>query len=131
MEGRSPDGSVTYALGKNPEGFIIYAPDGYMSALLFNPERELFGTPDRLGGTESQLAAAARGCISYAGPYELHGTSVRHVVQASLMPDWIGTTLERNVELQGQRLTLTTPATMVGGKKVTTVLVWERVPEVS
>lgn len=127
MKAHSPDGAVTYPLGQSADGFIIYSPDGYMSALLFNPDRELFGTSDRLGGSENQLAVAARGCISYAGSYHLHGSSVCHVVEASLMPDWIGTVLERHFELEGHRLTLTTPAMMVGGKKVTTILAWERV----
>jgi lipocalin-like protein len=127
MKSRTSDGQEIYPLGRHADGFLIYSPEGYMSALLCDPDREKLGTADRLAGTDQQLAGAARGCISYAGRYEVREKTVRHDVLASLTPDWVGTTLERRYELEGERLILTTPQTVMGGREAVAVLVWERV----
>lgn len=131
MRAYSSDGEEAHALGTNARGFITYSADGYMTALLINPDRELFGTTDPLAGSVEQLAEAARGCISYAGQFDIQGGNVRHLVQVSLIPDWMGTTLERRYDLHGQQLTLTTPPMRLNNKEVTSVLVWERVANLS
>ncbi len=127
MEAHSFDGKVTYPLGEDARGFIMYSIDGYMSVVVFRADRAHLGTPDLLAGSEEQLAAAARSYISYAGRYEVQGERVRHSVEASLFPDWEGSTQERLYEFEGQRLTLRTESMPLGGKQLTAVLVWERV----
>lgn len=127
MEARSSDGEVTYPLGEDAGGFIMYSPDGYMSVVLFSAGRERLGTSDIQAGNEAQLADAARTYISYAGRYEVRGERVLHSVEASLFPDWVGSTQERLHKFEGQRLTLSTDPMPLGGKQVRAVLVWERV----
>jgi len=127
MEARTSTGQVNYPLGQDGGGFIMYAADGYMSAVLYKANREKFGTRDILAGTEAQLANASRSYVSYAGSYEVKGNRVHHAVQASLFPDWVGTTQERIYEFKGNQLTLSTDPIPLGGMQMTVVLIWERV----
>lgn len=126
MEAQSSDGSVTYPLGRDPGGFIIYSSDGYMSVAISGGSRDRFGTEDILAGTEAQLAAAARTYVSYAGPYHVKDGRVYHYVEVSLFPDWVGTTQERIYEFEGARLTLTSDPVQFGGNEMRILLVWER-----
>lgn len=127
MEARSSTGAVNYPLGQDGGGLIMYAADGYMSVVLYRADRERFGTPDIMAGTEAQLANAARSYVSYAGRYEVHGDRVHHHVEASLFPDWVGTTQERIYSFEGARLTLSTDPIPLGGAELRVLLIWERV----
>lgn len=128
MEARASTGQVNYPLGTDAGGFIMYSGDGYMSAVLHKADRERFGTRDIMSGTEAQLANASRTYVSYVGKYEVRGDRVHHMVEASLFPDWVGTTQERIFEFDGNRLTLSTDPIPLGGVQMTVVLIWERVP---
>src|SRR5437588_12247004 len=88
--GRLSDGTVTYPLGSDACGFIMYAADGYVSVVIWAADRARFGTPDLFAGSEEQRAEAARSFISYAGRYEVRGEWIRHSVEARLFPDWAG-----------------------------------------
>ena len=129
MEGRLSDGTVTYPLGADTRGYIMYAPDGYVSVVISGNTRPSLGTSDLLAGSDEQLAAAARTFISYAGRYSVDGELVRHAVDISLFPDWAGGIQERHYRFEGNRLTLSTDPILWGGKERTAVLVWERVPD--
>jgi hypothetical protein len=48
-------------------------------------------------------------------------------VEASLFPDWVGTTQERLYDFDGDRLTLSTDPIPLGGRQLRAVLIWERV----
>jgi hypothetical protein len=48
-------------------------------------------------------------------------------VELSLFPNWVGVDPERLVEVRGNRLTLSTPQTMLGGIQHSAHLIWERV----
>ena len=126
-EAHSSDGKVTYPFGEDADGFIMYALDEHMSVVIFRAEREPFGTSDVLAGSEKQLAAAARSYISYAGRFEVQGERVRHFVEASLFPDWVGSTQARLYEFEGDRLMLSTDLMPLGGEQMRAVLTWERV----
>ena len=127
MEARTSNGQVNYPLGQDAGGFIMYAADGYMSAVLYKANREKFGTRDIMAGTEAQLANAARTYVSYVARYEVKGDRVHHHVDASFFPDWVGTTQERIYKFEGDRLTLSTDPIPLGGVQMTVVLIWERV----
>lgn len=127
FEGRSSDGTVTYPLGSDACGFIMYAADGYMSVMISSADRPRFGTADIFAGSKEQRAAAAQSFISYAGRYEVRGEWVRHSVQTSLFPDWVGSAQDRRYTFEGNRLTLSTQPMALGGRQLTAVLVWEKV----
>ena len=88
----APDGSdVSYPLGVNARGVIMYTPDGYMSAQLMRADRAPFDRDDPHYADDSELAAAADGYMSYGGPFSVveYGLNAHHD-EDSLLPHWIG-----------------------------------------
>lgn len=128
FEVQKPDGEVTYPFGQDAQGSIIYTESGRFSAQLFRPYRPEFAAGDQMKGTDREIKANYEGFISYFGPYEFDaaGGFVIHHVEGSLFPNWQGQPQKRFLDLDGNRLTLSTPPTVWGGGKVVAVLVWER-----
>lgn len=120
------DGEVSHPLGKDAVGYIMYGRDGYMSVAIMRPDRARFAAGDLLGGTAEERARAAETYVSYCGRYELRGDTVVHRVELSLFPDWVGIEQERLVEVEGDRLTLSTRPILLGGGQRTAHLIWER-----
>ena len=56
-ENRSGD-QVTYPLGKNPVGYIMYNDEGYMAVALMASNRKRFSSMDIMGGTTEEIVAA-------------------------------------------------------------------------
>jgi hypothetical protein len=116
-----------FPLGEDAEGQIIYSPDGQMSAILMQAQRQPFGQPQFHQGTAEEREVAALTYISYGGTYELRGDVVVHHVAYALFPDWIGTDLVREVSWQDDELVLTAlPETSRSGKTVVNRLFWAR-----
>jgi hypothetical protein len=120
------DGEVSHPLGKDAVGYIMYGRDGYMSVAIMRPDRARFAAGDLLGGTAEERARAAETYVSYCGRYEFRGDTVVHRVELSLFPDWVGIEQERLVEVEGDRLTLSTRPILLGGGQRTAHLIWER-----
>jgi hypothetical protein len=117
------DVEVSYPLGKDAVGYIMYVQDGYMSVLaIMRPDRAKFAAEDLFGG-----AQAASTYVSYCGRYEFRGDTVVHRVELSLYPNWIGVEQERLVEVVGDRLILSTRPLLLGGVQRTAHLIWKRV----
>lgn len=118
------DGTVTTPFGDAPLGWIMYAADGTMSAMLGAPDRAAFGA--RAGEvSDAQWAETARRFVAYAGTWVQDRDVVRHKVAIALIPDWIGTTMERTIGEREGRLTLTVEPRTAGGRSQR--LVWARV----
>jgi Lipocalin-like domain len=120
-------GEVSYPLGKDAVGYIMYGQDGYMSVAIMRPDRAKFTAEDLFGGGAEERAQAAATYVSYCGRYELRGDTVVHRVELSLFPNWIGVEQERLVEVAGDRLILSTRPILLGGVQRTARLIWERV----
>jgi Lipocalin-like domain len=125
-ENRSVDGQVSYPLGEDAVGYIMYNQDGYMFVAIMRPNRAKFPTGDLLSGNTEEKAQAAGTYVSYCGRYEYRGDTVLHHVELSLFPNWVGVDQERLVEVRGNRLTLSTRPILLGGSQRTAHLVWER-----
>ncbi len=117
---------MSYPLGKDALGYIIYNPDGYMFVAIMSAGRPKFAAADLLGGTTEERARAAGTYVSYCGRYEYLGERVIHQVELSLFPNWVGVEQERVVEVRGDRLEISTRAMMFGGKQRSAHLIWER-----
>ena len=127
-ENRSVDGQkVSYPLGKDAVGYIMYNEDGYMFVAIMRPNREKFTVGDLLGGSTEEKVQAANTYVSYCGRYEFRGDTVTHHVDLSLFPNWVGVEQERLVEFRGNRLTLSTRPILLGGMQRTAHLIWKRV----
>lgn len=64
-------GNTIYPLGKDAKGFIMYNPDGYMSAQLMASGRPAYKSGDLHTGTPEEMAEAAHGYLAYSGPFEV------------------------------------------------------------
>jgi hypothetical protein len=109
------DGSdVTYPLGVDARGIIMYTPDGYMSAQLMRHDNE--------------LAAAAGGYLIYAGPYTVVDDGlIAHHVELSLLPNWIGGIQYRKARLRDSCLELSPrEPILINGEPRNAKLVWRR-----
>ncbi len=126
-ENRSVDGQISYPLGKDAAGYIMYHDDGYMFVAIMHPNRVNFASGDLLSGSNEEKAHAAGTYVSYCGRYEFQESTVIHHVELSLFPNWVGVDQERLVELTGNRLTLSTRPILLEGIQQTAHLIWERV----
>ena len=126
-ENQTADGQVTYPMGTDPNGYVIYAADGRFSITISQRGRAGFAADDLLSGSTEEKARAMEGFVAYAGRYSFHGDRVIHHVELSLFPNWIGSDQERWVELAGDRLTLSASPLLLAGQQQVPRLVWQRV----
>jgi len=117
------DGTVTTPFGDAPLGRLMYGADGSMAAMLGALDRPAFaGRASEVD--DAAWKAAAGHFVAYAGSWSREGDVVRHRVMVALIPDWIGTTLERTIGERDGRLTLSVEPRTPGGR--TQRLVWAR-----
>jgi Lipocalin-like domain len=126
-ENQAADGQVTYPMGADALGYVLYTADGRFSVTISRAGRTGFAAGDLLAGTAEEQARAVEGFVAYAGRYSFDGNHVVHHVDLSLFPNWVGTDQERWVELAGDRLTLSASPLLLAGKQQVPRLVWERV----
>jgi hypothetical protein len=124
VEDRQADGTVLYPYGERALGYLIYHPDGYMSATVMSAERPRLANPSRPFALSTEDASAVLKTMgsAYCGTWELRDEStVIHHVRAALIPNMIGEDEVRPFELDGDRLyvyTLRPP--------VKTCAIWQR-----
>ncbi len=126
-ENRDESGQVSYPLGEDALGYIIYNADGYMFVAIMSSGRTKFALGDLLGGTPEERAQAAGTYVSYCGRYEFRGETVIHHVELSLFPNWVGVEQERLVEVRGNRLEVSTRPMLFGGVQRSAHLIFKRV----
>lgn len=119
--GREPPGGGWDAA----TGFLAYTADGRMFGLIGRAGRTPIGWPDI---DDDKRAGAHKAMVAYTGQYEFHGDHVVHHVDIAWIPDWEGGEQRREVALDGNRLTLTTPrGRRPDGSIASFSLEWERV----
>jgi len=107
-------------------GYLLYSEEGYMSVAFMKEGRPTFASGDIRGGTVEEKMAAVEGYVSYCGRFEVRGDTVVHHIEVSMFPNWVGVSQERRYEFEGDRLTLSTPLMLVGGRQLSTHVIWER-----
>jgi Lipocalin-like domain len=116
--------------GQNPQGFLIYTPNGFVSAQLMKMGRPAFHSPDWHHGTPDEYQASGSGYIAYCGTYEVdeEKATVTHIPSVSLLPNLMGERQCRSIELEGDRLVLRAAGAPVSdGIYVTSRLEWLRI----
>jgi len=121
-----PSGRKVDQLGPNPVGYINYAPDGRMMAIIARSDR---AKPARPRPTPEEAEALVRSVVSYAGTYTIDGNEVTHHVDISWNESWTGTEQTRLFELDGERLRLSTRPSPdpLDGKMSVRRMVWKKV----
>lgn len=117
---------VSYPLGEDASGYIMYTPDGYMSVLIMAAGRANFESDDILGGTDEEKLEAASTFLSYCGRYEFLGDRVVHKIETASYPNRVGSEQTRFIQLEGDELLLTTPPMVIRGTPRSGRLLWER-----
>ena len=128
FEFRRSDGAVSYPLGQNPAGMIMYAAQGYMSGHVMRRDRPAFVSGDPLQGSAEEIQTALEGYMAYCGTYDVNDQkgTIAHILECSLFPNWVGTIQTRFFECSENRLLLTTPPLMLGGQQQIVHVLWER-----
>jgi hypothetical protein len=131
------DGAVERPWGDEVIGYLLYSPQGYMSANLSPAHRNWRYRMARLkaevpAAEDRKAARLARGSvprdyIAYSGPYELKDGTIIHHVEVSLFPHWLGLPQVRYYQFCGDRLTLRTPQITSGRSRLVAQLLWQRV----
>lgn len=117
---------LSYPYGEDPQGLLVYSPDGWMSAAIARSDRDQFPAdvpyrkvPDELKGR------AFSTYFHYAGRYRVQDGDVIHYVSMSLNPGFPGTEQLRHAELDGHTLVLSGKDS-VGEVERFHSLVWHR-----
>lgn len=118
-------GETIDLFGKSPSGYITYGADGRMQVILVKEGRP---KPDLQKMTDSERANLFKYMAAYAGTYTFDGKTVTHHIEVSWNEVWSGTDQQRDVQIEGNRVTLTThPApNPTDGTMSVSRLVWER-----
>jgi hypothetical protein len=113
--------------GEHPDGYLSYAADGRMSAIITWDNR---AKPQDLVPTNDERIRLFGTMISYAGTYTMDAEKVTHHVDISWNQAWTGTDQVRFYKLEGNILTITSAPgrSPVDGREGRSVLVWEKVP---
>jgi hypothetical protein len=122
------DGAARHPLGGDAVGLLIYRPDGLMTVQIMARQRTTWSAGSVGAERAAELANAAEGYLSYAGPYEVDeaARTVTHHVELSLIPNWVGRPQRRAVDLQADHLTLTAEPFPLRGAMATPRLTWRR-----
>jgi hypothetical protein len=122
--------TLTYPIGADAVGILIYTPDGHMAVQMTGAGRPKINSTDALGGSAEERAAAYSTCLAYFGTYEVHedaqGPVVIHNLEASLYPNWTGSSQSRPLLFDGNRLVLKTPPSSGPTGTVVNEISWVR-----
>jgi Lipocalin-like domain len=130
---RLPDGRVKDHpdFGPEPDGLLVYTDSGHVTVQFMRRGRTAWSDED--APTDGERAEAARGYGAYAGRFEVDAEAgvVRHHVETALIPNRVGSTLERAFAFDRDRLTLSPRGLTRGAVGVERSLVWRRVSNLS
>ena len=123
------DGIAQHPLGADAVGLLIYRPDGLMTVQIMARASRTTWSAGSVGAERAaELANAAEGYLSYAGPYEVDepARTVTHHVELSLIPNWVGRPQRRAADLRADHLILTAEPSRFEGEMATPRLTWRR-----
>ncbi|MEK4538139.1 lipocalin-like domain-containing protein [Peribacillus sp. FSL K6-1552] len=122
-ETQDADGHVIYPLGKDAKGFIMYNPDGFMSAQLMASGRPAYQSGDLHTGTLEEMATAAHGYLAYSGQFEVdeENHQLIHHMDVSLNPTWLNQAQPRIAKIEGDQVVI------FNGLHPEDKLIWKRV----
>ena len=111
--------------GEHPSGYLGYAADGRMYAIITWENRT---APRDVVPTDEERIKLFSTMISYAGTYTFDAEKVIHHVDISWNQNWTGTDQVRFYKLDGDTLTITSALSrnFTDGREGRSILVWDR-----
>jgi Lipocalin-like domain len=129
------EGTVAhYPFGEDPDGLLIYTPDGFVSALLMARGRPNLSGNGFREGTPDEYTSAGKSFIGYTGHYDVDEANLvlTHRPTVAFVPNMIGSVQQRLVDLRGDILVLTAEHVQAAGVSATkSRLKWVRVKAAS
>jgi len=113
--------------GPHPTGFITYTADDRMMVMIAFDGRKPLSVNDPITAPVEERAQAFATFAAYAGRYTFTGDRVIHHVEVASIQNWVNTDQVRLVTLKGNRLSLRTLASPIGGVSHNAELVFERI----
>lgn len=125
FESKSPEGIVTYPLGRNAQGIIIYTPDDYVSVNIMKEDR--LSVVEKALYLDKDLKYLDLPYLSYTGRYMVDEirSCVTHLVEICIYPEWVGQKQFRIIRWKGNDLELSSD-TIQGSDQVQFMLLWRR-----
>jgi hypothetical protein len=117
-----------YPFGPDAVGEIRYDPAGHMAVQIMKTGRKPFAASDHAGGTAAEVSAAFGGYVAYYGSYSVDERAgvITHHVSGSMFPNWTGSEQRRQIEIDGDRLILSTPPIQFLGRQRVQRFTWKR-----
>jgi hypothetical protein len=86
-------GMKTDYFGPNPQGQLMFGPDGHFSAIFTRSDLPKFDSNNRQAGTPEENKAVVQGSIAVFGMYSVNGTDdiITFHIEGSTFPNWNGT----------------------------------------
>jgi hypothetical protein len=112
--------------GSQPQGLLIYSPDGWMSAAVHRKDRPPLPAEQSPRNLEPAVIADSYwSYFHYAGTWRVENDRVIHTVKHSLNPNMMHTEQVRHITLHEPRLTLT-GFEAIAGQERCHELTWRR-----
>jgi len=127
-EDRTKDGQkrIDPILGSDPVAILVYANNHF--AAQFMKRNRNANSITQATGTGQNNTSAVGGYDAYFGTYKIEETSqVAHTLVGSINPANIGMTVYRDLQVEGDKLTIQLDTTTQEGEPVTRTLTWKRI----
>jgi hypothetical protein len=120
------DGKKTNMYGANPQGQLIFDPNGRFTTIFLRSDVPKFASGNRETGTPEENKAAVQGGIAYFGTYSVSETDkiITYHLEGSTFPNWRGVDQKRIFKLSGDDFSYTNPTSSTGSGNV--YVVWKR-----
>jgi len=119
-------GKVANFYGERPIGYIVFSKTGHMVTLVVGSDRKA-----PLGGvaTDADRAELFKTMYAYSGKYTVQADKVTYELDASWNQSWTGTKRPVFAEVDGDKLTITSPPyqSPTDGQNIVVVINWERI----
>jgi len=119
------DGTRAHAYGSDPQGILVFGPDGRYTVQIFRADRAKFASGDKAHGTPDEYKNASLGMSCHFGRYSVDATkgTITFQIERASFPNWDGATQTRPFTLTGDELSWRVPATPDGSVPIS---VWHR-----
>jgi hypothetical protein len=116
----SVDGAISYPLGNDAKGALIYSVDGFVAVNIMRKDRPSLIQPSGLRYLDLPY-------LSYTGTFivDEKRPSVTHLVEISIYPEWIGQKQFRLIKWNAEELELSSDG-VVGPDRTQFKLLWRK-----
>lgn len=118
-------GKMTYPFGEKPTGHIVYTKGGHTVFALAGDNRK---APAVASTTDAERINLFNTMAGASGTYKVEGNTLIVTYGASWNQTWTGTTQKRQIEIVGNKLTVTSaPTKNLDGQDIIFEVTYERV----